>query len=168
MLPPPGPYILLYECAVFIHRRKSFLLLYIPIWLRPFSFLSQPRLQKGKKPTSLLLFHWHLGDFLSSFFLSTLVELAGSMYWLGNCTPIFEAIGSTSVYFSHLDKTFTPFGHPWTRSMPKFFKSTWLVKFVYISASSKIHAHCGVSFYWMNIPQFICPYSCQCFFGWFY
>lgn len=97
-------------------------LFYIPIWLRPFSFLSQPRLQKGKNPTSLLLLHWHLGDFLSSFFLSMLVERAGSMYWLGNCTPIFEPIGYRSVYFSHLGQTFTPFRHSWTReSVPRFF-----------------------------------------------
>lgn len=58
-----------YYMNVQFSSMEGSLFLYIPIWLRPFTFLSQPRFQKGKNPTSLLLLHWHLGDF---FFLLSL------------------------------------------------------------------------------------------------
>lgn len=115
-----------------------------PHLAKTFFFPFSAKTPERKNPTSLLLFHWHLGDFLSSFFLSMLVELAGSMYWLGNCTPIFEAIGSNMfislTWARHLHLAGI---HGHISLCPNSFSQPGLWIFFYISASSRIHAHCG-------------------------
>lgn len=113
-----------------------------PHLAKTFSFLSQPRLQKGKPYLcfSSLTFRWF------SFFLLSLHACWTSWFHVlvGQLHSYIRGHRFKYVYFSHLGKTFTPCRHPWThKSVPKFFSQPGLWIFFYISASSRIHAHCG-------------------------